>query len=271
MTLMIRMGARYHERKQLENSFIEREISGLNEEVKHPQRVKVAKFFKEKQVGKTRCFCLPGVRWAFENTLQDYTGFDTEFIGVERNYTILEKAVIHMPGYGRIVRDEIFTKDNRFQGVKTSHATSLWCDASDFMKIGADDLTGNKQRKWWNENFKRWTCAWLDFSSPICSEIIHCCKRLELYLAGNVPSAPVAITFMMGREDAELSKWIKYFSPGQDKLEDRATFLRVLFESNRYWTADPIDYWSYKSAGGAPIGVATFNFINRRYKSQPEE
>lgn len=260
MATIIKVGPGYAEKRQLQNSFIERELSGLNEDVKHPQRVRVAKFFREHKVGKTRCFCLPGVRWAFENTLQDYTGYDTEFIGVERNYSIMEQGVIHMPGYGRVIRHDIETKTSKFHNISTSNATSLWCDASDFMRVSKKDFKCVRQNNWWTKNFRKWTCAWLDFSGPIGCEIIHSCKNLEFFLDGQVPSVPVAITFMMGREDAEVSKWIRYFSPGAGKLEDRATFLQVLFESNRFWKAAPMDYWSYTSAGGAPIGVAMFKF-----------
>lgn len=254
----IKSGPKYAERKELENTFIEREFSGQNEDLKQPIRERIAKFFASHKTIPTRCFCLPGVRWAFENELEKHTGFDSKFIGVERNYSIIEKGIVSMPGYGRILHDVFDTKKRRFRGCANRRSSILWCKASSFMgQTITEDMTKRDRHTWWR-TYRMWTCAWLDFSGPIGNEILTCCKRLETHISREQESAPIAITFMLGREDVEMTDLMDQFCPNGSALDRRHTLIRLFFESNRYRNAVPVDCWQYESVGGAPMGVATF-------------
>lgn len=251
-----KIGPKSKELNQLKTSFLVRELEGRNEEVKQPQREKVARFFADhRYLGKTRCFCLPGVRWGFENTLARYIR-EIEFVGVERNWTIIEHGIKRMPGY-HLLLDEFQTRKNRFHGFSTDCAKIIWSEASRFLNTRNGDMSGSKQKKWMNL-YRRWTCAWLDFSSPINAEVIACCKRLEHFLNPNAKAVPVAVTYMIGREEIGETNILRQLSEDDDKCRLRALFFQAMWMGNANWNSELIESWQYASAGGCPMGVATF-------------
>lgn len=257
--MIIRVGPRFGERLQLQNPYIVRELAGANDEVKQPHRESVAQFFAAHQATRRhpRCFCLPGARWAFENELERHLRRPVEFVGVERNYTIVECGLRYMPGRHQLY-DRFETRDRTFIGYSTDRAKIVWSDASAFMGVARKTHVTRRQRVRWASLYKGWTCAWLDFCGPIGDELITCCKRLENYLDVPTPTVPIAVTFLIGREAPEVTRWLRFFSAEDDStITARATFLRVLWESNRYRTATIADSWTYKSAGGVTMGVVT--------------
>jgi hypothetical protein len=262
---IIKMGPRYGELKQLRSTYIERELADLNEEFKRPQRERVTDFFVEHLNHNrdhrpyNRCFTLPGAHWRFEQLLERRFGQEIGFLAVERNYTILERGLPWMPGKSRLY-DEEETYWRKFRSYSSTRSRVFWCKASEFMNVPREYKKDKKQlQRWWNQ-YKRWTAAWLDFSAPINDEMITCCKRLEAHLDPQTKHIPVAVTFMIGREDAETFRIVKALSRERGGADDRGQFILAMWEGNKHWKAELQDVWSYQSAGGCPMGVLTALF-----------
>lgn len=260
--MIIKVGRRCLETRQLRSPFIQRELAGQNEEVKQPHRDRVAEFFARYQspLHKPRCFCLPGIRWSFERTLDRELKGKCSFIGVERNYTVLETGLREIPGRHQIYIEEPTNFDQPLRGYATNRSTVFWCDASHFLDCGRPWKRTKKQARAWARRYKDWTCAWLDFSGPLGPEITVAAKRIENHLRPEMPTAPVAVTFMLGRELPETTEVIQMFSRGGGALDDRVRYLQVCWESSRWRTVEIRDSWSYQSAGGCPMGMVTALF-----------
>lgn len=265
------MGPRATEKKQLANSYIARELLGTNEESKKPQRERVADFFASftlPQQKTPKVFCLPGARWAFENTLDARLKRNASYVGVERNFTIIETGLREMPGKWQMY-EQVDTYWRRFRGFSTDRANVVWCNASDLMGVVNRDLRRNRGdnrnncERAWSKRYRRWTHGWLDFSSPLGDEIWTCCKRLEHHLDKDVKHVPIAVTFMIGREDLQTFDWMNAIDPDGTPLSKRVTLLRAIWEANQWRTAHLIDSWQYLSVGGVGMGVATFSFEMR--------
>lgn len=267
--MIIKIGPKRHERFQLKNPFVVRELAGANEDVKRPHRQKVAEFFASYQKHRRPvCFCLPGVRWSFEHELQDRLDQPARFVGVERNYTILEKGLPHTPG-DHVLYEEEPGETEPYRMFTTTRSRVVWCDCSRLLDPRWSRRRSTSKTNRWRHLFKGWTCAWLDFSAPISIETVRCCKRLENHLELNIRTVPVAVTFMVGREDAETHKLIRLISPDADHVAARARFLLACFQGNNYRTAEPVESWGYKSAGGVTMGVATFLFVDKTGRTDP--
>lgn len=262
----IKVGARSPELRQLKNSFIAREIGKANEDVKQPQRDRVLDFFMpylENLRSVPRCFCLPGIRWSFETDLDRRLEYRAHFIGVERNYTVLEAGLPWMPGKGRWHDTEV-TKNKRYRSFSSNRSYVFWCSLRDFMSASKNNAMTKSAQQRWSRLHKRWSCAWLDLQCQICDETVNCCKLLEPHLDRSMPRIPVAITFQVGREQPDHMRWIKAFSRGQGPLDDRVQYLRVLLGGdNRHRVAEVADAWSYATATGGHMGVATFLMVNK--------
>jgi len=240
------------------NDFLKREVLAENEPVKQPIRKRIAEFFASYQSPnrRPRCFSLPGIRWAFERELADHLDRPAEYIAVEQRLSFLEAGLGYMPGRYHIEHEEI-TRAHHFKGYRTDQSTIFHCDASTLIDLGRTWKMDNRQAKTWSRLYKGWTCAWLDFQSPINTEIIRCCKSLENNLDRHHPVVPVAVTFMLGREDPETFALMNLLDKDGSALSKRVTFLLALWESHRFRKAELVDAWQYKSVNGGHMAVMT--------------
>lgn len=255
--MLIKTGPDRRETARLRTSYLVRELANLNEEVKQEQRDRVADFFTStlnKMSGTPRCFCLPGVRWAFEHTLSSKFSNSIEFIGAERVYEIIERGRYHMPGRNQLLLEH-HTKVRSFKFWETNKARIVWADVSDLMGITYKHFSGKNQYNKFAHNWRFWSCAWLDFTSPIGTEVMSCIKRLETYIDMQQKEVPVAVTFFIGRESEKITQLMDLITPRGDVLNKRVRFIGALCESNRFANLDVVDAWKYKSAGGASMGM----------------
>lgn len=245
------------ENRQLANTFIRRELDGENELVKMPQREKVLEFILRYQDRShlVRCFGLPGIRWGFENMLFSCLGSRCRFVGVERNYTVLRKSLVEMPGRGRCYEQMENKRGAVLRGFCSGLASVFWCSCSHFMRFGGKCCLSKKEYPVFASRFRQFTCAWLDFSSSIDEEIVNCCKMLEFHVHEKQDWFPFAVTFQIGRERAWVSEAKDVVAPGEDTLESRVTLIRAAFESNRFRCVKVVDAWKYLSTGGCSMGV----------------
>jgi hypothetical protein len=253
------------EARQLQNGYIARELDAANEAVKEPQRRRVADFFLRVQRGlrrPVRCFGMPGVRWSFERLLASRLTRSVEFVGVERNFTVLRQGLKSVPGHNILWAEKHYGSGKVLRGFTTTAAQIYWCHAGELMGVRRSDHGGKGEHERWVRRSKNWTCAWLDFSSQIGDEYVFCCKKLESHLNLMVRVVPVAFTFLIGRERAVFTRHKVLAAAAADdySLGGRVALLRAAWESSRFRDVSVEDAWEYESAGGARVGVLLANF-----------
>ncbi len=265
----MRLGPTQAETDYLEESFIQREFSGENEAVKAPQRDRVAahilKFHPKCSSKRLRLFCLPGLRWGFEHLISG-SRENVDFIGVERNFTLLEESRLHMPGLesGRVLHESL--KTGYVFGRANSRARVLWSTCSAFMSLGDEDFESKQRRKAWWAEWGNWSAAWLDFSGPISREMVACLGRLEAHCDIFANRVPVAVTFLAAREALDITQAINSSGTGPDR---RTSFLVNFLNGALHRRFELTDAWTYASAAGVPMGMLLGEFVLKKDAVRP--
>lgn len=267
---MIKDRLGHEERSQLANSFIERELAAENETVKQPQRERVADFLLAHHTRTRLVFGgLPGVRWAFERMLDDRRNPDeNRFVAVERVYTLLEDSRPFMPG-GRVRKHVETLRSGNLLGWRSDRSVILWSTLGTFMNIGRQEKpqpyksrqTGIRS---WVNRYKKWTAAWLDFSSPLSPEVLTCLHRLEQHLDADAEVVPIAVTLLLARETPTITRDMNLAASSEaTTLEKRVALVRLILSNRTYRYFELGPCWDYQSAGGVPMGVVTGRLIRR--------
>lgn len=256
----------HHEKEQLDNTFIARELGAENEEVKQPQREKVADFLLANHADDLPmvCFSLPGVRWRFEHMLDARRRPElNRFVGVERNYTILEKGALWLPGNTDAKPFDESLRAGSLSGWHNDRSSVFWMRCVDFMSLGRALKGSRSRRRRWADDYSRWTAAWLDFSAPLNKEVITCLQRLESHCDYVTDEVPFALTIMLGREDRATSEAMDIAAAGRanNTLERRVALVEAILSARDCRTFYRGPCWDYTSAGGAPMGVITGRLI----------
>lgn len=251
--------------RSAERKYADQQLTGINEEVKDTHRHRVAEFFLRYPPPRgitPTCFCLPGIGWAFERMFDERLGDpELRFIGVERNFEVLETGLLSMPGTKlQPYVEPLFAGVDPVRCYRTDRARLLHCDASLFMNLGTDTRETHPLQKYWDRTYKGWTCAWLDLCGPISDELVTCCRRLEHYLSSQSWTVPVAITFMVGREEPH--HYRKFQVPGYQKcpMDARIPYLKTFWSGNTLRRVEFVESWLYYSKSGARMGVMTALF-----------
>jgi len=264
------MGPRATELRQLENSYNVRDFQLLNEPTKQIQRDRVLAHMQQHNSAlRPRLFSLPASWWSFED--QFLRAFpNADIVAVEKNYEIYRNGITFMPGE-RKHRVHEGLRTGTLLGHWSSRAKILWCEASTLIMTGRSELqhedkkTKTKRRKDFNRCYKRWTCVWWDFTSPICRETIDCLTGTERWLSFDVPVCPVSITLLPAREDRDTGRLMKNLVPEDVEFNlRRVLFLeRWLNRCNQHRQVEVIDYFPYESAGGCPMLLVNTLFTLR--------
>lgn len=246
---------------QTELALLERSSSALsaysqrdgeldNETIKQPLREMVIKHFLSiHERGRLRCGSLPGRRWSFENQLKLAWSGESDFIGFEKDPKVLQSSIPWMPR-NTLYRDAArWRRRGLMNGYidcwTTSQAKFLNCDINDFFRIGRSTLGANDQQRNWNQKFRRWSCAWLDFTSCLCTDVEKSLLRLASCLDRFRPEVPVAITLSIGRETRMISNKLSAF------VGDRSEFVSKTISASRFRNFKLDKEVPYKSVEGA--------------------
>lgn len=240
----IAVGSKSEERQQFFSPYLQRELSLQNEAAKQPCREKIlAHILDHHSSSRMIFFGFPGVRWAFERQLENAFPAVT-FIGVERNWSILQQGLSFMPGYKRWLIDESL-RTTRLQGYKSETARILWGRAGTILNFGRQEKTTKRGRKEWLRKYKKWTALWLDFHS-LNNEAIRCLHRIDAHCDMRCPVIPFAVTVMMGREQRSVSRAMN-ISEARDPSIRRMELIKAILASRRYRSFELSDSFTYRS------------------------
>jgi hypothetical protein len=234
--------------------FQQRDLSFSNDH-KDEQRQRVKQFLLKHHRARTmRFFGLPGLTWAMERDLMVECGHSSHFIGVEYNWSILERSVPWMPGK----KPTKFFHDltaGEVTGYQTSNAKAIFMHLSSLLSIAGEDVSNSKAtsarkqksaKRRWRSTFFSNNAIWLDLTSTVTAVSTQkALRRAFLLCHFRTLHVPIAVTLTYGRECGV-----------RGGLESRGLMVAACFESNTYRTYQPIDQWAYDTSGGGRM--ATF-------------
>jgi hypothetical protein len=211
----------------------ERYESRLEHSIKQAQREDVADWFLQhhQPEERMRILSLPDEHWAFENRMNDRP--NTSFVGLQRDWTTLERSVPWMPRPSDIPPWSIHSNAARFS-VKTANG-----DVQGFIKgqnkilhvwagsfLSPDNIGDGRKGNWslkgkCGRSVRRVTSVWLDFTGNLCSEVYSaffgCSWFLELD-RGRV--FPATLSFLACRD-------------GYSSHEDRVASVLLYLQQNQ--------------------------------------
>jgi hypothetical protein len=234
---------------------------GLDDtEEKMQIRLKVAKFFAENHPGPGLCLCFPGMQWRFEKMLLDLRT-DIKFLGVEKDLGVFERGKLFMPGSPPIHNQEEM-RFGKIQYYTTNQAKYVNLDIQALLNVEFSDARGakqlerplgvlNRQKKKWKQ-FRRkmglWTCGWLDFYGSV-QTIVPLIQRLDRFTHMRMARVPIAISFFVGRESAEIMRCIRVFGHLDSVAEQRAMLLAATLDKSKHRSFEPVETLQYSHMG----------------------
>jgi hypothetical protein len=193
---------------------------------------------------KVSLLSLPGEHWIFENMLRNSRPGKVWCLGLEQHNQIIIKNAGRMT----LVNDRkrVRLRELSYGSCKLAYARALasrWLNlkTSDFLTMFHDDLGQSRtQMRTFNNKFYKNNAVWLDFTSPICSEVVKCLENIGAALDPREQAHPFVVTIMYGRD--------KGISGGLEGRKD------LLEKTCPRWKIE--DYWSY--VGLNKTRMATF-------------
>lgn len=197
-------------------------------------------------------FSLPGSRWSTENILFEEWEQACHFVGVEKNWGVLARGIPWMPGTDRIFYHETM-RNGSIQCARSSHVNIAHYEMNDFLAIDRTMIRDKQHRHQWGSAYGRWTACWLDGWSPVGSTMLPSLMRLDKRMSMDAVCVPVAITFLIGRDD----DWSVYTGadPNSDALTHRVEAIRSILDSREYRKFRLDDAWSYSDRDGLDGGT----------------
>lgn len=256
---VVRAGADRQEMRRYESDYIQAQLEGTDEVVKQPQRERIARFIlRHHEKGSLRFLGLPGSRWEFEKMLSDERS-GARFLGIECVWKVLEESRLHMPGRGFHYLEENL-RIGSFYGYQSDAAQVLWARCSALLGIAGHDVGADRARRQWSCRYRKNTAAWLDFTSPLCDEVIRSLQNLDKYCDIERKSVPVAVTFMAAREPRYVRSSIEALS-GMDGMTGCANVVRAALDASVFRRFKVKDAWEYQST--VPMCTVVGEYILR--------
>lgn len=230
----------------------------FSNEHKEEQRNRVLRFVLDHHRAPTmRYFGLPGLTWAVERDLMVECGTGSQFVGIECNWSILERSVPWMPGAKpkKFVHDLVI---GEVHGYQTTNALAMFAHLDSFLSITGVEVSGPRrdraetlrrhkiEKRQWRKRFCSATAIWLDLTSTVKAASTQRTLR-KAFLLCHVTTlhVPIVVTLTYGRERGV-----------RGGLESREEMIASCFGSNRYRSYRPVCKWHYESNKGGRM--ATF-------------
>lgn len=203
-------------------------------------------------------FGMPGIEWKLENALAKQWGEGARFIGIDRHWTVIECGQQNMPRRSRCdysKRLQIGKSKSIMSGYQTKMSVSLNLDFDSYVSLYEMRMSGSQQRHR-RRLLRNLTCAWIDTYGGI-THLHKTLPKLHKFIDRERRRIPIAITFIVGREDQETFRLISSM-PAETGVERRALFLGACLHRKDDQRKIYFKYSgcvSYKSEGGAPMGI----------------
>lgn len=246
-TKALRAGGKFAEEKRVSGGYVERERIWGHEAAKAPLRAKIADYFLKYHDSdeQLRLLSLPGLHWQFEHHISvDHP--KCYFVGLEWTYGVIELGSPFMPSNERRYwRDYgIKGKDKPLKVLRGDCSRWVWMEIGNFMMLRTADFKTNRKNKsaWFHKRFRNFSCAWIDFTSQLCSETRFAIRELQAVMDHSKTQVPVAITVMAARDD-------------HDSHEGRLAEVCQLLSAKKYYTFLLSDWWVYVNDGIPMLNV----------------
>jgi hypothetical protein len=239
------------------SGYLVRELDSANEAVKQPLRERVLQYFLGlHRPGNLRCLSLPGERWLFEAMLQQAWPYNSTFVGVEREISVIRRSLGWMPRLRRRERPAWQTwplTGGCINYLATDNAKLMHADLFDVLHISREDHapadTGsdnsrNKRRLKWADKFRRWTCAWLDLTTFLHVDLEASLSRLSAGFDRYRQVCPIALTLSVGHEKQDQMARVRAVAT------DRADYVARVLHHSRYRTFELDHVVPYRSVAG---------------------
>lgn len=231
--------------------YLVRELNGSTSDLKQAHRELVRDFIVENhvQVGferdmlyQAKLCSFPSVSWKFERMMLDAFPSKITFLGIERSQVVAYQSYKEMLGTNAKM-SMFLTKIGRIDTYCSEIAELAVVGCRDLMTMGMVGAIPHQKGRAWEVRFKRWTCAWLDFFAPLGSEVLTCAFMIPKHLSQLANKVPVAISFLLGREDEETMLRVGA-APGETAVEKRVAVLVETMASNSA-------HWNYEFKSSA--------------------
>lgn len=191
----------------------------------------------------------PGAHWQFEHMVDVELGGQVKFVGVERDWPILEFGIQYMPGTDKQRMRFGQTRDERLC-VATDKASVWWSELESFPEFAAASISHRalKGRKGIRRHINSF---WIDlFGSCFTLKFARCFAQFPALFDPHATRIPYAITFQHGRERPEI--------PGGafGTVEQRAEAIAAQLSSANY-EAVPLSAWAYYGESDTRMATAT--------------
>lgn len=174
-----------------------------------------------------RALTLPGERWAFEHAIAERWK-KCRFIGFESCRATFERSWAHMPFDGKCLTQHSWHSRLGYTDVACrGHGTrsSVLFNAN-VVALFRNALYPDhwEQTKTWSTYSRNFNLIWIDSTSPLgCENTIAILRNLRYVLPLTHRDHVFALTFILGRDDNQLSKVFRLVSGSA--LERRVKFL----------------------------------------------